>query len=118
MATTAATGWEGLGVDDPIGGLAVMLILLVGVPCLGLGYAIGWKKKLLHLVSGFDDEKARDPDGVARWIGGGTLAIGVLNCAAACVLLAVPNHLVVTLGVSNVIAILIVVIMIVGARRL
>ena len=98
--------------------LAVLLILLVGVPCLGLGYAIGWKKKLLNLVSGFDDEKARDPDGVARWIGGGTFAIGVLNCVAGFLLLAIPNHLVMTLGISNVIAVLIVVIMIVGAKRL
>ena len=99
--------------------LAVLLILLVGFPCLGLGYAIGWRKKL-HLVSGFDNEKVRDPGGLARWVGGGTLALGVLNCVAGCVLLAVPSHFVVTLGLSNVIviAIVIVVIMIVGAKRL
>ena len=103
--------------EEPIRLLAVVLIVLVGVPCLGLGYAIGWKKKL-NLVSGFDDEKARDPDGVARWVGGGVLAIGVLNCLAAGVLLAVPGRFVATLGVSNVIALLIVVIMIAGARRL
>ena len=103
--------------EEPIGWLAVLLILLVGVPCLGVGYAIGWKKKL-NLVSGFDDEKARDPEGLARWIGGGSLAIGVLNCVAGCALLVVPNNFVMTLGHTNVIAILIVVIMIVGARRL
>ncbi len=104
--------------DEPIGWLAVVLILLVGVPCLGLGYAVGWRKKLLHLVSGFDDEKARDPDGVARWIGGGTFAIGVLNCVAPGVLLAVPSRFVVTLVLSNVITLVIVVIMFVGAKRL
>ena len=98
--------------------LAVLLIVLVGLPCLGLGYAIGWKKKLLNLVSGFDDEKARDPDGVAGWVGGGVLAIGVLNCVAAGVLLAVPGRLVATLMVSNVIAIMIAAIMIVGVKRL
>ena len=103
--------------DEPIGWLAVVLILLVGVPCLGLGYAIGRKKKL-NLVSGFDDEKERDPEGLARWIGGGVLAIGALNCVAAGVLLAVPSHFVVTLGLGNVVALLIVVTMIVGARRL
>ena len=103
--------------EEPIGWLAVLLILLVGVPCLGLGYAIGWKKKL-NLVSGFDDEKARDPDGLARWVGGAVLALGVLNCVAAGVLLAVPSRFVVTLMLSNVIALIIVVIMFVGARRL
>lgn len=103
--------------DEPIVWLAVLLILLVGVPCLGLGYAIGWRKKL-HLVSGFDDEKLRNPEGLAGWMGGGTLAIGVLNCVAGCALLVVPDHLLLTLGLTNVIAILIVVIMIAGARRL
>ena len=103
--------------EESIVWLAVLLIVLVGLPCLGLGYAIGWKKKL-NLVSGFDDEKAKNPDGVAGWVGGGVLAIGVLNCLAAGVLLAVPGRFVATLGVSNVIAIMIVVIMIVGVKRL
>ena len=86
-------------------------------PAWGSATRSGGRKKL-NLVSGFDDEKARDPEGLARWIGGGSLAIGVLNCVAGCALLVVPNDFVMTLGLTNVIAILIVVIMVVGARRL
>jgi len=82
-----------------------------------LGYAIGWRKKL-QLVNGFDEQKARDPEGLARWVGRGVLAIGMLNCVAAGVLLALPGRFVVVLVVTNGLVIASPVAMLVVPRRL
>ena len=94
-----------------------VLFLGAGVPCLGLGYATGWRKNL-QLVNGFDEQKLRDPEGLARLVGGGVLAIGVLNCAAAGVLLALPGHFVAVLLVTNGLVLVSLAAIIVGAKQL
>ncbi len=96
--------------------MAVIWILLVGAPFVGMGYAIRWRRKL-HLIAGFSDERVKDPDGLARWFGSGYLVIGVLNCMAVLILLAVPDHfmtwLLGTLGVT----VLLSTVVIAGCRR-
>ena len=96
--------------------VCVVWILLGGLPCLGIGYAIGWRKKL-HLIAGYDRESVSDPEGLARWVGGGNVVIGVLNCAAPLVLLAAPSHLMAVVLVSAGLSVGLSVIMIVGCRR-
>ena len=96
--------------------VCVVWILLGGLPSLGIGYAIGWRKKL-HLISGFDAESVSDPEGLARWVGGGTVVIGVLNCVAPLVLLAAPSHLMAVVLVSVGLGVGLSAIMIVGCRR-
>ena len=96
--------------------VCVVWILLGGLPGLGIGYAIGWRKKL-HLISGYDAESVGDPEGLARWVGGGTVVIGVLNCAAPLVLLAAPSHLMAVVLVSAGLSVGSSVIMVAGCKR-
>jgi hypothetical protein len=102
---------------DPVMFLVcVVWILLGGLPCLGLAYAIGWRKKL-HLISGYDSESVSDPEGLARWVGGCNVMIGVLNCVAPLVLLAAPGHLMAVVLVSVGLGVGLSVMMMVGCRR-
>ena len=96
--------------------VCVVWILLGGLPCLGIGYAIGWRNKV-HLIAGYDAESVSDPDGLAKWVGGGNVVIGVLNCVAPLVLLAAPSHLMAVVVVSAGLSVGLSVLMIVGCKR-
>ena len=96
--------------------VCVVWILLGGLPGLGLAYAIGWRKKL-HLISGYDSESVSDPEGLARWVGGCNVVIGVLNCVAPLVLLAAPSRLMAVALVTVGLSVGLSVIMLAGCRR-
>ena len=58
--------------------LGLTLLLVAGVaPCLVGGYLIAFRQKR-HLISGWDESRYTDPQKVAKIIGAGVLALGII----------------------------------------
>lgn len=66
-----------------IGGI---IMLVASVIVLVIGYQIRFQRRL-SLIAGLEVSRVRDPDGLARWIGTGLLAVGGLELLLGLVLL-------------------------------
>lgn len=61
----------------------------VGLLLAGMGYLIRFRKSL-RLISGYRPDQLRDPDGLARFFGGWTIALGFGHLALAALALRYP----------------------------
>lgn len=89
---------------------------IVGVILLVLGYLIRIRKQM-NLLAGYDSEKVTDPEGLANWVGGWCLLLGVVTLGVGWGVYADPEY---TLGLveeSSTIILVACLVMVVGARR-
>jgi hypothetical protein len=55
------------------------------------GYLIKYKKKV-NIIAGYDEQTCKDKDGLANWVGGTLIAMGILCFLFAITLIFLPNY--------------------------
>jgi hypothetical protein len=68
--------------------LPAVVLAAVAAVLLAVGYRIRARRDVA-LIAGYDARRVHDADGLARWVGGGVLALGGATLAAAVAALAV-----------------------------
>jgi len=59
-----------------------IILLAIGI-FVGLLGVLVWRGRALNAVAGYDEQKTKDKEGLARWIGTSLLWMGVLMAASA-----------------------------------
>jgi hypothetical protein len=70
--------------------LLAVIFVSVHLVIIFLGYLIKYKKQM-WLIAGYSAKKVRDNNGLANWVGQGTLLLGVLGIVFGLLYLAVPK---------------------------
>lgn len=69
----------------------IALFTLAGLLFFVLGYLIKMKKQM-YLIAGYSSKRVHDKDGLANWVGSGTMLIGGLCIVAGILLSAFPQY--------------------------
>lgn len=88
------------------------IVSLMGVGMLVLGYLIEFQKKIT-LIAGYQSGQAKNPGGLAHFIGYGLLALGAFELIMAILLIALPSRLktlLITLAIIDFVGIFVLVI--------
>ena len=93
-----------------------IVMILCSLVLLVFGYLIRYKKQV-NLIAGYDADQVSDPDGLANWVGGWSIALGVATIPQAFLFYFFRGYALSLVTAMAVVTLAVCAVMVFGARR-